>query len=267
MIKLENFNLPKFRHAFLAMALLALPIAGYSQAFDDGFVDDDLNIGGDIFNDFNEDLESTQIMEDERFYRYGRFFSFQVGIGVTSFDGNRGAAYENDPPSYTIGLNYFLDFNSSFGLGVAFSKHHMFFPNPTAGSVVNPYEFIDVSMFRVYFSYRFYIDTSNLGTAITWSNPYFTGRMEYWYTTNKFIDLDSQADDTGGGFGVGMGFGLEFPVKLKETYINLEFLFHTVNFHDKFTKDYSLNSNQTGVGFDDLSGNAYSTMVSYVFNW
>ena len=33
-------------------------------------------------------------------------------------------------------------------------------------------------MLRVYFSYRYYIDTSELGTAITYSNPYFTGRIK-----------------------------------------------------------------------------------------
>lgn len=251
----------------IILCLLFPSILFGQGSFDDGFNDDDLNIGGDIFNDFNEDLESAQIMEDERFYRYGRFFSFQVGIGVTSFDGNRGAAYENEPPSYSLGLNYFLDFNSSFGLGVAFSKHNMFFPNATDGSGLTPFEFVNVSMFRVFFNYRFYIDTSNLGTAITWSNPYFTGRMEYWYTTNKYIDRPDEGDDTGGGFGVGMGFGLEFPIKLKETYVNLEFLFHTVNFHDKFTKKYAIIDGESGVGFDDLSGNAYSTMVAYVFNW
>ena len=36
--------------------------------------DDTVLTGGDIFTDFNEDLESSQVLEDERFYRYGRFF-------------------------------------------------------------------------------------------------------------------------------------------------------------------------------------------------
>ena len=86
----KNYQFKPIKIGFSFFSIISFSPNGYSQAFDDGFVDDDLNIGGDIFNDFNEDLESTQIMEDERFYRYGRFFSFQVGIGVTSFDGNRG---------------------------------------------------------------------------------------------------------------------------------------------------------------------------------
>jgi len=47
-------------------------------------MDDDLTIDGDIFNDFNEDLEATQVLEDERFYRYGRFFQAMIGLGTTT---------------------------------------------------------------------------------------------------------------------------------------------------------------------------------------
>lgn len=43
-------------------------------------------------------------------------------------------------------------------------------------------------MLRAYFPYRYYIDTADLGVAITYSNPYLITRFEYWYMTNKFID-------------------------------------------------------------------------------
>src|SRR5690606_21857801 len=101
-------------------------------------------------------------MEDERFYRYGRFFSFQLGLGLTDFDGNRGDAYVNDPPTFALALNYFLDFQSSYGIGFELSKHHMFIDEPVFGFFPNPVGLIDVTMLRVFFSYRYYIDTSNL---------------------------------------------------------------------------------------------------------
>ena len=248
----------------------SLVFAQFAPVEDIDFGDDDLNIGGDIFSDFNEQLEDEKMMEDERFYRYGRFFSVQLSLGLTTFDGNRGTAYDNEPPTFGFGLNYFADFRSSYGLGFEFSRHNMFFPDPIELSPNAP-GFVTVNMLRVYFSYRYYIDTADLGTAITWANPYFTGRMEYWYTTNKFIDQPTIPDDTGGGLGVGLGFGFEFPIKLRESYIGVELLFHSVNFHDKFTQAYRKVEDEddklSKVGFKDLSGNAYSTKISYVISW
>jgi hypothetical protein len=236
--------------------------------------DDDLNVGGDIFTDFNEDIESAKMAEDERFYRYGRFFSFNLALGLTTFDGNRGLAYENQPPTYGLSFTFFKDFQSAYGLGFEYSKHSMFlkdavhgFPDISAKCPTGCAPgFVDVSMLRIFFSYRYYIETANLGTAITYSNPYLIARLEYWYTTNDYTDQTEVEKDAGGGVGAGVGFGLEFPIEIKESYIGLEFLFHSVAFHDKNTRAYApLNDGE--YGFENLGGNAYSTMVSYIFNW
>lgn len=263
------------RKLLQALLLLTLTLGQMSslkaqEASNDIFSadDDDLNVGGDIFTDFNEDVESAKMAEDERFYRYGRFFSFNLALGLTTFDGNRGLAYENLPPTYGVSFTFFKDFQTAFGLGFEFSKHSMFlkdavrkFPEET-----DPPGYVDVSMLRIFFSYRYYIETANLGTAITYSNPYLIGRLEYWYTTNDYKDQSEVPKDSGGGIGLGLGFGLEFPIEIKESYIGLEFLFHSVAFFDKNTLDY-YPQQEGGYGFQDLGGNAYSTMVSYVFNW
>ncbi len=256
---------------FLFFLLIFMcPQTLWAQITEDGqltVTEDDLNLGGDIFNDFNEDLENTQIMDDERFYRYGRFFTFNVSLGITDYSGNRGIAYENDHPTYGFSLYYFLDFQTSFGLGLAFSKHHMFIEEPTF-KYSEPLGVVDVSMLRTFFSYRYYIDTADLGTAITYSNPYFIARLEYWILTNSFISQSGMDNDVGGGIGIGVGFGLEFPIRLKESYIGLEFLYHNVNYHDRYTQDYAApESNPNGPGHPDLTGASISSIVSYVFNW
>ena len=230
------------------------------------FMDDDIELGSDIFSDFSEDITQKEMAEDERFYRYGRFFSFEIGFGGTFFDGNRGAAYKNDPPSIGLQLNYFMGFNLSLGLGFAFSKHHFFIDGPTVGFPANAPGLINVNALRTYWSYRYYIDTSNLGTAITYATPYFTGRLEYWYLTEKFEDQSALEDVSGGGLGFGIGGGFEFPIEIKTTYIGVEFLFHGVNFHDKFTQKYRATTGSI-TAFDDLTGNGYSTIVYYVLNW
>lgn len=258
------------QHYFPRLTLwlfLLLPLQSYAQfGAEDGVSDDDFSMGGDIFSDFNEELIDNQMAEDERFYRNGRFFSFSLGVGLTSFDGNRGAAYNNEPPTYALGMNYFVDFSTSFGLGFEFSKHNFIIDQPTKSFAANPPGLIEVSALRFYFGYRYYIDTADLGTAITYAHPYFTARMEYWYLTNKFIDQTNLANDTGGGFGFGVGFGGEFPIKIRETYINVEFLYHSVNFHDKFTQKYKP-LQEGGFGFDDLSGNVFSSIMNYVMSW
>lgn len=233
--------------------------------------DDDLNVGGDIFTDFNEDIDASKVMEDERYYAHGRFFCFSIGLGMTSFGGNRGKAYENENPTFNIFFTFFQNFQTAFTLGLGFSKHHMFIAEPIEGAQgfsgadnQGP-GFIEVNMLRVFFGHRYYFDTANLGTAITYSNPYLTGRLEYWYQTNKFIDQEIMNDISGGGFGFGAGVGLEFPLKLKESFLNLEMLLHTVNFYDKFTKFYR-GINGVG-GYDDMTGLGYSTTVNYVMNW
>jgi hypothetical protein len=189
-----------------------------------------------------------------------------MDLGITAFDGNRGSLYTNDPPTFGLSVHYFSDFQSSWGVGFAFSKHSYFLNSPTVGFSDGP-GYVSVSMFRTYMSYRYYIDTSNLGTAITYSNPYFTTRLEYWYVTSKYEEpAINEPDEKGGGIGIGIGGGLEFPIKLKESYINIELMIHDVAFHDKYTRKLSPKPPAT-TGVDDLSGYAYTTTVGYVWSW
>ncbi|WP_127717582.1 hypothetical protein [Halobacteriovorax sp. HLS] len=236
----------------------------FAQAgVNDGFSqeEDDLNIGGDIFSDFNEDIESSQVMEDERFYRYGRFFTFSFGLGLTTFTGNRGIAYENEPPTYSMQLSVFKDFQTAVSLGLEFSRHNMYFDQTDLdGFGGEAPGLVQVSMLRTYVGYKYYLDTSNLGTAITYSNPYLTGRLEYWYKTDKFIDNKAIENESTGALGVGLGGGLEFPIKLKQSYLGVEFLYHSINFEDKYSGRYQ--PAQT-----DFTGAVFTTIVSYIWNW
>lgn len=231
-------------------------------------MDEDLNIGGDIFSDFNEDIESAQVLEDERFYRYSRFYSINLGLGLTSFTGNRGAAYDNEPPTYNMSVVYFSTFTDAFVIGIAYSKHQMvldFIPRGFQGTTPG---LVDINMLRTYFGYRHYIDTSDLGTAITYSNPYFTGQFEYWNATYQFTEQNGLIDDQKiGGAGFGFGVGLEFPIELKVTYLNVEALFHSVAFKDKYTTDYMAADPNQADGYDDLTGYVLTVIVNYVLSW
>lgn len=227
------------------------------------FRDEDANfqLGGDIFSDFNEEVEATRIMKDERYYQYSRFFNFEISLGFTSFDGNRGSAYDNNNPSFGGSVHYFMESNLTMGIGIAFSKHAMLIEKPTRGY---PQEggvgLINVDLMRGFFTLRYYIDTTNLGTAITFSNPYLVGRAEYWYESNKFIDQPNIDKETGGGIGFSLGFGLEFPIEIKEYYLGIEFLAHNVSFPDKYTQKLE-------PLYPNLNGYGYSLMFSFTQTW
>ena len=246
-----------------------------TPAANDFDIDGDINVGGDIFSDFNEDLEASQVMEDERFYRYSRFFGVNLGVGLTSFTGNRGLAYQDNHPSFAITMMYFINFQSVFIIGFEHSQHTMFIDTFVNGSPNQLIGAVETSMLRTFVGMRHYIDTSDLGTAITYSNPYFVGRLEYWYQSNSFPENQNLSDEAGGGLGTGFGFGLEFPMTLKESYFNIEFMYHMVNFFDKFTQDYRRITDPdhdqenfpSEYGFDDLTGDVMTLMFSYNISW
>lgn len=255
---------------------LSLSSVSFAQTSPQGFdMGDDLNIGGDIFSDFNEDLEASQVMEDERFYRYSRFFSVNIGLGATTFTGNRGLAYTDNHPSYNFAVMYFINFQNVFVMGFEYSKHTMFIDTHVNGHQSEIIGAVETSMMRPYFGFRYYIDTADLGTAITYSSPYFVGRMEYWYQTNTYPEADDISDEAGGGIGTGLGFGFEFPIELKKTYFNVEFMYHTVNFMDKYTMDYrkiedpdhDQSTYPSTYGYDDLSGSVYTMFLNYSISW
>lgn len=264
-------------HNLILLCALFLPLSIWAQSTDQIMheLEDDTTLGGDIFSDFNEDLESAQVLEDERFYRYGRFFSVNLGGGFTTFTGNRDRAYDDNNPTFHLSVNYFMDFQKAVTLGVEYSKHTMI-----VDSVVNGYQdngklgAVVTDMTRVFVGYKYYLDTTDLGTAITYSNPHLIGRVEYWYQTNKFIDQRSFGRQKGGGIGSGIGVGLEFPVELKKSYISVEGLYHVVNFFDKYTQDYrqvfDANGNpvtDSTYGYEDLTGNVMSLIITYNFTW
>lgn len=261
---------------FILFILLTFQVStAQAQQQRSNSLEDDLDIGGDIFNDFNEDLDAAQVIEDERFYRYSRFFAVNLGLGLTTFTGNRGLAYRDNHPTLAFSLMYFMNFQNVFVMGFEFSKHTAFIDTHVAGYPDQIIGQIQTSMLRPFFGFRYYIDTSDLGTAITYSKPYFVGRIEYWYQTNTFPEAEGVSDQSEGGIGSGFGFGLEFPIEVKKTYLNIEFLYHSVNFFDKFTGDYRQippeqikdPNKPSTFGYDDLTGDVLSVVVNYTISW
>jgi len=226
----------------------------------------DFEIGGDIFSDFSDDLDEKQIAEDERFYRYGRFFSVAFGFAMTSFTGNRGLLYKNDFPSFVFALTFFMSMQHAIGLGLDYSQHHFAIDSPVYNFNPNPPGLAKVSIIKPFLSYRYYWDTSNMPTALTFANPYVTGRVEFWRLTNTFEEIPGRPSYAASGIATSLGLGLEFPIKYKESYLNLQFLYHLHQLSDKHSTAFAPIKG-SNVGYQNLSGDALSGSVSYVFSW
>src|SRR5690606_36886847 len=90
---------------FIALLFSGLAHAQFSSQMMD-IMNTDMSLESDILNVFNEDLESSQQLEDERFYRYGRFFAVNLGGGFTAFTRNRGNAFTDNLPSIHLSVFY-----------------------------------------------------------------------------------------------------------------------------------------------------------------
>jgi hypothetical protein len=187
-------------------------------------------------------------------------------------------------------MMYFLNFNTTFNIGFEYSSHNAYIDTYVRASANQLIGRIQTNLIRPFIGVRYYLDTSDLGTAITYSNPYLTGRLSYWYQTNEFPESDVIENQSGGGIGTAIGFGLEFPIELKETYFNIEFLYHFVQFFDEFTtqlgrwqpgerscSDVGLpdgcseadiqNARPSNYGYDNLFGDAITVVGTINFNW
>ncbi len=260
---------------FFKYLVLAITFFGFiSKAQVDDFssnFDDDLSANNnDIFSDFQEDVGSKEVQEDERFYRYGRFVSTAFGVGVTTFTGNRGKAYHDQHPTLSVGFIYFSDFQSAFGIGLEYSKHFMYLDNETVDTANENYGTIEITFIRPHLAYRYYFDTADLSSLLTYANPYFIGRLEYWYQSRKFRDYDGSSDSSG-AIGASAGMGIEIPVDLKKNFIGLQFLAHKVTLQDTDNGQFEVGNNCTAgekcYGYSDLKGMGYSIITSYLFSW
>jgi hypothetical protein len=263
---------------FYSLVFTLFSSGGYGQNMDEGDISNDLDMSSGIFSDFEEDLASRQVQEDERFYRYGRFVSMTMGFGLTTFGGNRGKAFHDENPTFSMGLVYFSDFRNAFNMGIEHSRHTIYLDTPVKSNAVssNPYGAIDVQLLRPFLAYRYYFETADLGSILTYANPYLIGRIEYWYETKKYRDYDGQDTVKEGGLGASVGAGIEIPTDLDKSFVGFQMLMHKVQLPDNNTEEYQAADAADDAtycqthkcyGYSDLQGLGYSFITSYVISW
>lgn len=234
------------------------------------FILAELNIGTDIFQteSFEDEDSKYYPLDEQYFHEYGRFFGLQVGIGHTTFTHTRRKAYVDVPPTLHLSLRYFFNLNLSCNVGFEYSFHQMMISTPVYG-YNEPAELLGrVSTYipRVFVGLRYAPDVSKYSRILLFSNPYTIIRGEYVYHKNIFPDRPELSVELTYDMGVAIGFGFEIPLNKKNTFFNLEFLFHMINFSDQYTINYSKISAGT-YGYENLFGYTLSLVGSINICW
>jgi len=226
-----------------------------SVAFGAGEPEDlDSADGGDFkksphaeFGEFNEEEDEAS---DTRFFQHGRFFGVSAGLGFQGVTGNRGLLWQGGFPTIDVKFHYWFDFQ--FALDIAFYSAPHFYVNPTSSSRVNA----SMVMFGV--DLKYYIPTKNLGAALTFAGPYLVGGFGGY--TKSETDVTSATVTPDASIGVGIGWGLEFVIRHRKTYFQLENKFHFVNFNDRLSTRFAPT-------IADLGGVFYTLTGSLLLTW
>ena len=203
------------------------------------------------YGEFNEEADEE---EDAKFFAHGRFFGASLGMGFEGVTGNRGLLYQGGFPMIDFKLHYWFDFNFAIDMGIFYAKH--FYDTSTANG-----GHVDVNLLHIGIDVKYYFDTKNLSSAISFANPFLmAGFGSFTQTKSSFAQSNTEPPDT--GVGMSVGGGLEFTVSPKKTYLQLEARYHIVTFKDTYDESFSTSNN-----VPDLTGAFYTFNVNVLFTW
>ncbi len=208
------------------------------------------------FTRYGEFHEEEEEEEDTRFLQSGRLFGIGVGIGMETADGNLGRLWNGGFPAFDIRLHYWFDFNWSLDLGLFFTNH-TYTTNEANGRKV------DIGMSRYGVDLKYQVDTHNLAAPLTFIGPYFLiGGNNYIISRRRASDALAEPVDT--SFGFCLGGGLEFTLKPRRNYFQIEGKVHFVRNRDTNSdrfKDDGINN------IEDTQGQIYTVTGNFVFTW
>lgn len=253
------------KFALLASLALALPISGFAveapppdsaqgrtqQPEEDDFKQTPFT----TFGEFNDEEEA----EDTRFFRYGRFFGVSVGLGYEGAMGNRGSLYTGGVPAFELRVHYWFDFNYALTLGIYSAKHQYTGARVDSDLSTTKHDF---NLFKYGAELRYYFDTRDATAPVTFAGPFLIlGVGNYSKSENDITQPDSVQKDT--AIGLSFGGGLEFPLRPRKSYLNLEGKFHAISFNDTGLPV----TTSSGRVVNDTSGMFFTMLASVLFTY
>ncbi len=206
------------------------------------------------FTQYGEFNEEENEEEELRFLQYGRFFGVSLGLGLESLDGGRAQLWQGGFPMVDFKVHYWFDFNLALDLGFFTASHYFDTGVPALGGKTA------VSIFHVGLDLKYYFDIKDMAAPISFANPYvIIGAGQF----SKTETPDNPANQTSfNSFGASLGVGLEFAIRPKKSYFEIEAKAHFVSFPDDNTSKYESLGITNG-----LSGRLYTLSGSFLFTW
>ena len=208
------------------------------------------------FGEFGDDEEA----EDTKFFQYGRFFGVSLGLGYEGATGPRGHLSPGGLTEFALRVHYWFDFNFALTLGIYSAKHQYTGFKESSGG--GPTQKNDVDIFEFGAELRYYFDTKDATAPVTFAGPFLTiGAGNYSKSETDISSPDSVTKDT--ALGISFGGGLEFPLKPRKVYLDLEAQFRSISFNDDGLPVTASN----GKVIKDSSGMLFTMMASVLFTY
>jgi hypothetical protein len=203
------------------------------------------------FTEYGEFNEEEVEAAETKFFQYGRFFGFSLGMGYQGVTGGRGLLYQGGFPLLDMKLHYWFDFNLALDINFHTAGNH--FSTADRGD-------IDVNILMVGIDLKYYFDTKNLSAPIAASSPYlivgFGPMTKTEHYANQSVTTPAETS-----MGLAAGGGLEFTISPRRTFFELEGKFYYAKYNDTYTQVYR------SLGIDDLTGLFYTVTGSVLFAW
>lgn len=199
------------------------------------------------YGEFNEEEEEAA---DTRFFQFGRFFGIGLGLGYQGVTGNRGIIWKGGFPAVDFKIHYWFDFNFALDINLQTASHFY---------QLSENAHTDITFLRTGLDLRYYIDVKNLSAPITFANPYLTLGFGS-YTKGETDVIAGTATDTDTTVGFSLGAGLEFALKPRKVYLQLEGKTHFARFKDTASTFFQPTAN-------DMTGLFYTGTANLMFTW
>lgn len=205
------------------------------------------------FTEYGSFNEEEQEAEEEAFFQNGRLFGVSLGTGVEGATGNRGQLWQGGFPLAELKVHYWFDFHLAMDLGVTIAQHNY------NGTTASEEGVVTVNTSRVFLDVKYYFDVKNLSAPISFANPYILlgigsfSKSESGQNTPGTVSGDTAMAING-------GFGMEFVVKPKKVFFEVEGKLISATFKDTNTSAFQPT-------LTNLAGMFYTITGGLLFAW